>query len=159
MNNLIYFISLWILITTSLLLTMYCFSLYYQYNQIFSYPISQCYNDYLCKQNINGKIVEINMSQKSLFQNNICAPLTNSSLCNFTYTNANGENVTEKPGNYINTWSLVEGCTSENNFANCPFYSTGDIYWRACYNNIQGNYYNNSNQTYGKENTLIGRCG
>jgi hypothetical protein len=156
------FTVMWFMIIVTLFLIMYAIAMQYRYNEMTSYPIPQCYNDWLCMQNNNGIIEEVNMSRKVIFDEEsifqICAPLTQQNVCNFTYVNQSGELVTEQPGNYINTWSLVDGCSPENNYAGCPFYNIGDIYWRACYNNIEGNYYNNPERTYGPENTTNGNC-
>ncbi len=137
-------------------------SLEYKYAQIVTYPVPKCYNDYLCLQNINGVVTEVNMSKLTLFSNNsaknLCIPLTNSNICSFTYTNQYGEIVTEKPGTYVNTWSTDFGCSSDNNYEGCPLYKIGDIYWRACYNGVTGSKYNDLNRTYFNENQNLAIC-
>lgn len=141
---------------------MYAISSEYQLSLILSYPIPQCYNDWLCQQNINGKIVEVNMAKNTIFADNsfqqICMPLNEENICNFTYVNQDGETVTEKPGTYINTWSDKSGCSSSNNYIGCPLYTVGDIYWRACYNGVKGNNYNNYDRTYYNLNTNFSSC-
>lgn len=131
---------------------MYAISLNYQYNYLINYPIKRCHNDWLCKQVINNEIVEVNMANKTLFSENSiqrnCMPLNSSNIHSITYINQLGELVTENPSLQINTWSPNCDCSSENNYKNCPFYKIGDIYWRACYNNIKGNEYNNYKKTY-----------
>lgn len=135
-------------------------SLEYKYAEIITYPVPKCYNDWLCMQNINGEIVEVNMSQITLFSNNsiqsMCMPLTTDNICNFTYVNQNGELVTEQPGTYINTWAT--GCSSSNNYSGCPLYQIGDIYWRACYNGVSNSEYNNFSQTYFNEGQNLSIC-
>lgn len=143
---------MWIIIIFTLILLVYAISLQYQYSLITSYPIPQCYNDYLCMQVVNGEVVEVNMSQQTIFNSSsaqqMCALLTSDNICSFTYTNQDGQQVTEMPGTYINTWADVSGCSSSNNYEGCPFYSIGDIYWRACYNGFTGNQYNDYDRTY-----------
>lgn len=159
---LIQFTFMWIMIIITIILLMYAISMQYQLSLLLSYPVPQCYNDWLCQQNINGKIVEINMAKNTIFNTNsiesICMPLTTENICNFTYTNQDGETITEKPGTYINTWADVSGCDSSNNYEGCPFYKIGDIYWRACYNNIDGNNYNNYDRTYFNQNVNFLLC-
>lgn len=137
-------------------------ALEYKYAQIVTYPVPKCYNDWLCLQNINGEIVEVNMSDLTLFSNNsaqnMCMPLTSDNICNLTYTNQDGELITEQPGTYVNTWANVSGCSSSNNYAGCPLYQIGDIYWRACYNGTSGSQFNNYDQTYFNENQNLSIC-
>lgn len=159
----IQFTIMWIMIIITILLIVYAISLEYQLALLLSYPIPQCYNDWLCLQNINGQVVEVNMSNQTLFNDNstqeICMPLTSENICNFTYVNQDGDTVTEQPGIYINTWADVSGCSSSNNYAGCPFYTIGDIYWRACYNGIEGSAYNNYDRTYFNSGTNSSACG
>lgn len=156
------FFFMWFMIILTLILLMYAFSLEYSLNLLLTYPVPQCYNDWLCKQNIDGQIVEVNMAQNTLFGTKsalqMCTPLNSDNICNFTYTNQDGVLVTEQPGTYINTWADVSGCSSSNNYEGCPFYTVGDIYWRACYNNIEGNSYNNYNRTYFNQNQNFSLC-
>ena len=145
---LIQFTFMWIMIIITLLLLIYAIALQYQYGLMTSYPIPQCYNDYLCKQVINGQVVEVNMSNLTLFNN----------ICNFTYVNQDGDTVTEQPGTYINTWADVSGCSADDNYAGCPYYTIGDIYWRACYNGYTGNQYNDYDRTYFNSNINSSNC-
>jgi len=153
---------MWILLIITFILLLYSVSLEYKYNSITTYPRPQCYNDYLCKTVIDNKVVEVNMSDKTLFDENsslkICSPLTVDNICNYTYTNQNGEVVTESPGSHINTWSKNSLCTYENNYINCPAYQIGDIYWRGCFNNFKNNKYNNYERTYFNGIPIISNC-
>lgn len=146
------FICLWIVIILTFILICYAISLEYQYASIAAYPVPLVYNDWLCKQVINGTVTEVNMASNTLFNNNSIfqntLPLTSDNICNFTYVNQDGINITEQPGIYLNTWADLDGCNEENNYEGCPFYSIGDIYWRALWNNIEGNQYNNYSRTY-----------
>ena len=160
---LVQFTIMWILIVVTLFLLIYAISYQYRYSLMTSYPIPQCYNDYLCKQVVNGQVVEVNMADTVLFNKNsvqqICTPLTSDNICGFTYVNQDGETVTEKPGTYVNTWADVSGCSASNNYIGCPLYTIGDIYWRACYNGYSGSQYNDYNRTYFNENTNSSICG
>ena len=146
------FIILWIIIIITFAMIIYAISLEYQYNSIATYPVPLCYNDWLCKKVVDGEIVEVNMAEKVLFgsnsSHNACMPLTSQNICNFTYFNSDGDLVTEQPGIYLNTWSDEPGCFANNNYEGCPFYKVGDIYWRSCWNNIEGNKYNDRERTY-----------
>lgn len=156
------FICLWILIIVSFILICYAISLEYQYASIASYPVPLAYNDWLCKQVVNGVVTEVNMSQATMFsqtathQNTM--PLTDNNICNFTYVNQDGETVTEQPGIYLNTWAGTTGCDAENDYSGCPFYQVGDIYWRALWNGIEGNQYNDYERTYWNTGTNTGNC-
>lgn len=149
-----------------MLIFIYTVSLEYKYNKILTYPIPKCYNDYLCKNvvNVNGvqKVQEVNMSDLVIFDNsssfNVCMPLTEENICNFTYTNQDGELVTEKPATFVNTWSNEPTCSSSDNYTGCPYYSIGDIYWRACYNGYEKNQFNNASRTYFNSNIKNSNC-
>lgn len=159
---LVTFIFMWIFIIITILLLIYAISLEYKYVQMVIYPIPKCFNDWLCMMNINGEIVEVNMTKNTLFNNNssqnVCLPLTVENICNFTYIDQNGNTITEKPGTYVNTWADISTCNSNDNYAGCPFYTVGDIYWRSCYNGINGNKYNNITRTYFNENQNLSLC-
>lgn len=146
------FIVVWIIIILTLLLIMYAAALNYQYNYLINYPVKRCHNDWLCKKVINDEIVEVNMTDKTLYSSSSVeknfTPLNPFTINSFTYVNQNGELVTENPSKHINTWSTNLNCSSNDNYKYCPFYKIGDIYWRACYNNIKGNEYNNYEKTY-----------
>lgn len=160
------FVIMWIVIIFTMLIFIYAISIEYKYNNILTYPIPKCYNDYLCKQvvNVNGvqTVQEVNMSDLVIFGNSsafdVCTPLTNENICSFTYTNQDGQVVTEQPATYINTWSDEPTCSATDNYAGCPYYSVGDIYWRACYNGFEGNSFNNYNRTYFNSNIKISNC-
>lgn len=156
------FVCLWIIIILTLILICYAISLEYRYATIASYPIPIAYNDWLCKNVVNGVVTEVNMSSKTLFSDNATLqatlPLTSNNICNFTYVNQDGITVTEKPGTYLNTWADVDGCNESNNYESCPFYKIGDIYWRGLWNNIEGNQYNDYTRTYWNDGMNISNC-
>lgn len=156
------FTFMWCMLLITILLIMYAIALEYQYSQMVAYPVPLCYNDYLCKQVVNGEVVEVNMTNNTLFNSNsaqsMCMPLTSDNICNFTYINQQGQSVTEKPGIYLNTWSNAVNCTADQNYEGCPFYSTGDIYWRACYNSTVDSPYNDQDRTYYNTVTNLAAC-
>lgn len=142
------FICLWIVVIITFLLICYAIAIEYQYANIAAYPVPLCYNDLLCKKVVNGVVTEVNMAKNTSTILNNALPLTEDNICNFTYVNQDGQTVTEKPGIYLNTWATVDNCDEENNYSGCPFYQVGDIYWRALWNNIENNEYNNYERTY-----------
>lgn len=156
------FIFLWLIVIVTFVLICYAVSLEYQYATIVAYPVPLCYNDLLCKEVVNGKVQEVNVTSKTLFSQNstltTMMPLTSQNICNFTYINQNGDTVTEKPGTYLNTWVDVENCDSEHNYEGCPFYQIGDVYWRSLWNNIDNNQFNDYDRTYWNSGINLNNC-
>lgn len=156
------FICLWLIVIFTFILICYAISVEYQYANIAAYPVPLCYNDWLCKNVVNGTVTEVNMSQKTIFSQNstvqLALPLSETNICNFTFVNQDGNTVTENPGTYLNTWANVDGCNEENNYEGCPYYQVGDIYWRALWNGIEGSKYNDYNRTYWNSGVNLNNC-
>jgi hypothetical protein len=113
-----------------------------QANKCAKSPSPWCYKDWMCLSP-NGAPPR-NMSEAALFGAGgvitACAPIDEKTIIDFVYSAAPNNNiVTGHPGLEKNIWD--NSCLTDTTHESCPFYTVGDIYWRACHGASSSPYY------------------
>ncbi len=144
--KMISFIIFIVLVLIAVILFSYLVSRQYYYNSMANYPLPRCYNDWKC---INAEGQTIEMSKIITFDENspvmVCRPINEDNLTSFQYVSPipGVGTVTGNPSREFNTFSQdttgFPNCASD--YTQCPCYSVGDIYWKACPGATTSSYY------------------